>query len=425
MRITILNQFYLPDVAATAHLAGSLAEHLSDCGHEVTVVASHGGYIGSRDDDIGQERSNLRVCRLWTPQFGKARLIGRLLDYVAFFSFAILRLVTLRRQDVVITLTTPPFIMLAAVLHKWIRCGRPKVVLWSMDVYPEVAEGVGVIKPNGFASRLLKGVNRLLLRRIDHVVCLDTAMRDLLIGQYSSRKRSLPASVIPNWERAEFFPADQVAAPWSETKRLGLDDRFIVLYLGNAGYGHRFETVMDAAEQMRDDRVAFLFVGGGRHWESIAAEKEKRRLDNIVMHGYVAKEETPAIMGQADCALITMRDSALGLISPSKLHSNLAMNLPIVYIGPETSNVDDAIGRFECGVSLRHGQVDQMVAYIRQLASDAEYHRQQKNKSRQAFDEGYCDRHTLSEFEQLLDQLTGNITEKKDQPVAAETSTPS
>ena len=54
----------------------------------------------------------------------------------------------------------------------------------------------------------------------------------------------------------------------------------------------------------------------------------------------------------------------LGVMSPSKLHSNLAMGLPILYVGPEGGNVDEAIRRFGCGVSLRPGQTQEVADFI-------------------------------------------------------------
>ena len=84
---------------------------------------------------------------------------------------------------------------------------------------------------------------------------------------------TLPISVIPNWENAQQFPADAQVTPWPGIKELGLSDQFVVLYLGNAGYGHEFDTVLNAAERLRDEPVTFLFVGGLK----VSRDKEDRQ----------------------------------------------------------------------------------------------------------------------------------------------------
>ena len=107
-------------------------------------------------------------------------------------------------------------------------------------------------------------------------------------------------------------------------------------------------------------------------------------------------------MALADCALITMRDRALGLISPSKLHANLAMSLPVIYVGPEKSNVDDAIKSFDFGISLRHGEASQLADYLRSLRSDPTLLAQQRSNARQAFESAFSDACTLPKFDHLL-----------------------
>ena len=74
-------------------------------------------------------------------------------------------------------------------------------------------------------------------------------------------------------------------------------------------------------------------------------------------------------MAGADAALITLDERSLGVMSPSKLHANLAAGLPVLYVGPAGSNVDEAIARFGCGASLREGDVDGLVAAVRALAA--------------------------------------------------------
>ena len=122
-------------------------------------------------------------------------------------------------------------------------------------------------------------------------------------------------------------------------------------------------------------------------------------LSNVVLRGYVPKDDTPAVMAGADLALITLDDRSLGVMSPSKLHANLAAGLPVVYVGPEGSNVDEAIRRHGVGRSLRHGDVKGLVEAIRALAAD----RTARARARQAFEDHYSDAASLPVFDRLLD----------------------
>jgi len=407
MRITILNQFYLPGLAPTGHLAASLADHRAVLGDHVTVLTSRGGYVSSETLSEPGRKGNPRVLHLWTPRLGKATRIKRIVDYGAFFVQAAFRMLILPPQDLVVSLTTPPFIGLAAVLHKLLHRGT-KVILWNMDCYPEILERTGVIKPGGILDRLLLAVNHFIFTRIDHLVCLDSAMLLLLTTRYARKAGKLSASVIPNWEPGAFFPPDRKPTPWVVPAELGIDDSFVVLYLGNAGFGHRFESVIEAAEQLIDEGVAFLFVGGGEKWPWLAQAIEARALPNFHLHPYVPKEITPAVMAASDCALITMNEVAVGVISPSKLHSNLAMRLPILYVGPKGSNVDDAIQRYKVGCSLREGDVDGIVAFIRQIRSNPEIYNDYADCARRAFETAYIDSATLPEFDHLISDLSSS-----------------
>jgi putative colanic acid biosynthesis glycosyltransferase WcaI len=415
MRLTIINQFYRPDVAPTGHLAASLAEHRAQVGDNVTVVTSKGGYVAPvsvaaiRRFADATARMKPCVIRIWTPQLGKGLLVARLLDYLFFYVKAIWCLFTLPPQDIVVSLTTPPYIAWAAVLHKFLH-RRTKVVLWNMDCYPDVAERAGLIRRGGLLSRALRAVNRLLFRRIDHLVCLDRAMLELLCTQYASPTRIgeswPPATVIPNWEDLALFPAS-IDSNGKALIRKNPDEVFVILYLGNTGVGHAFDTVLDAAEVLKasGDRVQFRLIGGGSRWNSIAREVQQRSLDNVHLSGYVPKEQTPTVMASADAALITLRDEALGVMSPSKLHSNLAMGLPIIYVGPAESNVDEAITRFGCGAGFRNGDAAGLVRFIRKLAAKEDCYGRMRRAARRSFEEAYCDRSTLPQFDRLFGRL--------------------
>ncbi|MEM6505857.1 MAG: glycosyltransferase family 4 protein [Planctomycetota bacterium] len=405
MRITILNQYYRPDIAPTAYLAASLAEGLASKDHQVTVVASKGGYVQPETRRQQENHDNPRVYRIWTPMLGKKSILQRCLDYLSYYILGLFRVLFLPRQDVIISLTTPPYLVWVALAHRLLRRRRTRVILWNMDCYPEAAERAGKLKTNGIASRIMRWGNRAVFKRIDHLVTLDTAMSDLLMQQYAPTKNPPKCTVIPNWEEASYFPPDVEAPVWEGVERLGLADQFVVLYLGNMGEGHQFDTVIEAAKKLLGQAIIFLFIGGGAKVPLVEKAKAEYGLDNVILHPYVPKEVTDQVMSACDCALITLRDDMLGVMSPSKLHSNLALGLPILYVGPETSNVDDAISDFNCGISIRHGQADEVVQFIQQLSTNPDQHRLMRERARDAFDKQYNDTQTLPQFERIIHAL--------------------
>ncbi len=436
LRITLVNQFYRPDPAPTAHLTASLAEHLAGRGHRVTVVTGGEGYLGARSGRAAGV-GGVRVVHLWTPALGKGTVVKRLSDYVSFLAGATLRMLTLRRQDVVVSLTTPPYVLLSVVAHRLVH-PRTRVVLWSMDCYPDVIERLGsrtggepgphpmpgrraravaavrrALTPvaslrRGFPlSRLLRAVNRWAFRRVDDVVALDEAMRDLLLDGYGEGPpgaRRPPAVVIPNWEAAAAFPADADPEPWAGYADARLAGRFVIAYLGNLGYGHPVDTVVDAAARLgAEDDVAWLFLGGGARWDELRSTAEVAGVgERVVQQGYVPKEDTPGVMAGAGCALIILGDAALGVMSPSKLHASLAAGLPILYVGPEGSNVDAAIARFGCGVSIRADDPQGLADAVRRLRDDPAWRAELGANARRAFDEAYCDTATLPLWDAIL-----------------------
>ena len=145
VRVVLLNQYYAPDEAATAQLLTDLGRHLVGRGHRVDVICSRRSYVDPSRVYRGAETiDGVAVRRTWTTGFGRDTRPGRMADYLGFMAGAGWTLALEREVDVVVALTTPP--MLATVALAAARLRRARLLCWVMDVYPDLAFELGVMR---------------------------------------------------------------------------------------------------------------------------------------------------------------------------------------------------------------------------------------------------------------------------------------
>ena len=117
---------------------------MAGAGQEVRVVTSCQRYDDPAAVLPRYERvDGVEVFRVRTTRFGRDNLLGRAVDYATFYVAAGWRLWRIARAgDIVVAKTDPPLIsVVAGMVARW-RGAR--LVNWVQDVFPEVAEALGV-----------------------------------------------------------------------------------------------------------------------------------------------------------------------------------------------------------------------------------------------------------------------------------------
>ena len=370
----MLNQFYPPDTAATGQLLADVAEGLAARGHEVHVVCSGGLYGGGgtergdaktrgrRDAGTGRGGSGVRVHRLAASSLGRARRVARLCDWGSYYVLALQHSMRLGRMDVCLALTTPPFIGLVGARLK--RAWGTRLVLWSMDVWPQVAEALGNIRPGGVLSRVLLALAARLYAQSDAIVSLGPVMSRRLTGMGVDPERIVD---VHNWA-----PGEAVRAlPPAETplsRRLACQGAFTVMYSGNIGLAHEFETILAAAEILQHDAsVVFVFVGAGKRRAEVVRAVRARRLSNVRFADPEPLERLSELLAAASVHLVSMRSGVEGLLVPSKIYGILASGRPAVMVGPRDSEIAQLLSDSGSGVLVEIGQAGRLVAAIRRL----------------------------------------------------------
>lgn len=366
MRICLLNQFYEPDTAATAQLLADLGEHLARAGHEVHAVCSRRTYDGT--DVVLKRRERVRgvrVRRVRATGFGRQNLVGRLADYVSFYVGAAATCLSLPRVDVCVALTTPPFVGLIGAAMKSLR--GPPLVLWTMDLYPDIAIAMGAIRDKTPLARWLRWTAHALHARADAIVALGETMAERLRASGADPDR---VHVVENW-----VPHDAVrpklAAESVFRHELGLDDAFVVMYSGNIGVAHEFDTLLDAAKSL-GDRVQFVFVGDGKRRCDVETRAEQLALSNVRFADFRPLNALSDSLAAADVLVATMRPDAGGMVVPSKIYGMLAAGRPSIFVGDENTEAARLLVDHGAGWVVAPGEVGRLAELLGQLANDSD-----------------------------------------------------
>ncbi len=250
-RVILLNRFFFPDHSPTSELLADLAFALAEQNMQVTVVTSRLRY----DDRAARLPSrefvrNVEIRRVWSFRSRTDTLIGRALEYLSFYLSAVLGVWrATRRGDVIIAKTDPPLLSILAAPIARLKGAR--LINWLQDLFPEVAEKLGVAGAAGRpAFHLLRSLRNDSLK---------SAQMNVVPGHCMARTLNQEGidwghiRVIPNWtDGTVITPIAAQDSPFR--KQWSLGRHVVVAYAGNFGRAHDFDTIIEAIKLHHDRR---------------------------------------------------------------------------------------------------------------------------------------------------------------------------
>ncbi|MBU3889566.1 glycosyltransferase family 4 protein [Methylosinus sporium] len=371
MRIMFFTHYYPPEVNAPASRTAEHARVWARSGHDVVVVTCAPNhpegrvYPGHRNALYQSETvDGVRVVRVWTCIAANEGVMLRTINYLSYAASASLAMFWLGRPDVVVTTSPQFFCGLIGLVAQTFK--RTPWVLEIRDLWPESIVAVGAIR-NGVVVRCLEWLERIAYRRADRIV----SVTESFVSHISSRCGTPEKiSVIKNGADLTRFTPSEGAS--DVKRRLGLQNCFVAAYVGTHGMAHGLETVLDAAEILRDrPQIAFLLVGDGaarRHLQKIRDEKQ---LSNVVMLGQQPKEAMPGVWEAIDASLIVLRrDDLFRTVLPSKMFEAMAMRRPIILgVEGEACTLLEEAG---AGVAITPESAEELAAAVMRLSQDRE-----------------------------------------------------
>ncbi len=361
MHILLLNEYYPPDTSATAKMAAQVAETLAKS-HKVTVVAGRPSYdpdefypykILRRDT-----RNGVVVERVGSTAYPRHQMKRRVSNYLSYLALAVPRALAIR-PDVVLAMTDPPVAGIAGAFIARLA-GRP-FVYNIRDLYPDMAIGGDIVPPNGWADRWEK-MHRNALKRAARVIVLGDDMRNRILA-----KGVAPERVVVVRDGTS-FPASMPAKSDPVVQEIRSGFPFVALHAGNLGFYGAWGTLLKAAEMLRNENAALVFVGDGANRASL--EASAAGLPNVRFLPFRPFEQVPHVMMAGDVHIVTIKRGLEGVVVPSKLYSILAAGRPVLAVAPDSSDAARIVTESGCGLAADPDDPVAVAKAICELRSD-------------------------------------------------------
>jgi colanic acid biosynthesis glycosyl transferase WcaI len=413
VKILYISQYFPPEMGAPAARAAELSRHWAKDGHEVTVLTGFPNhptglvpaeYRAKFRRLVSREMiDGVSVIRTWLFPFPNRRVYERMLNYSSFCASSASTGVFLSRHDVIIA-TSPQ--LLVGLSGWWLaRCKRVPLVFEVRDLWPESLAAVGMGTRDSLLHRSLARVAWFLYRHSKHIVVVSPPFKDYLITHWNVPRDKI--SIVENGVEPNLFSPQNSD---SELRRmLGIEDKFVVCYIGTLGMAHGLETVLEAANRLQHTapEVVFLLIGEGAEKSRMMSVARELRLNNVRFLHQQPREQIPAYICASDACLVTLRkNEVFKTVIPTKMLEFMSCARPVILgvDGQARRIVEDA----RAGIFVEPENSEQIANAITQLSSSAELREQLGRNGRRHIIQHFSRAETARAYISILEELLGN-----------------
>lgn len=334
MHILIVHQYYLRKDDAGGSRWNQFAKYWSQKDHQVTVLAGMVHYgTGKKPPEYKgkfivreKESENIEVLRCHVSESYNTSFVGRFWAYLSFAVSSIYAgLFKVRKADVIIC-TSPP---LTVGLTGWFlsRAKKIPMVFEVRDLWPESAIDTGVLK-NNVLIRFSYWLEKFSYKSASWINVLTPAFEKVLINRKNVRPDRI--SMIPNAADLDIFkPGEKMS--WVRSK-YGLDDKFIVMYVGAHGVANHLIQLLETAKLLKQHKdIVLMLVGSGMEKPMLVQKAAEWGLDNVVFVDSVSKEVIVDYVAASDvCTAVLKKLDTFKTVYPNKVFDYMSAKRPII-----------------------------------------------------------------------------------------------
>jgi len=393
MKILVICQHYTPEPFQITEIC----EDLVSRGHQVTAVVGLPNYpsgVVPEDYRWFKKRREfihgVDVCRCF--EIGRKNTkLGLAINYISYMLSACWKVLWLKRDyDVIYAYSTSPVLM--SLPASLLRCFSPKkLVIYVLDIWPACLAAMNVPE-SSLLYVFMKRISRWVYRKAD--ILLISSMR---FQQYLSSVHSLQVPddhYLPQFADCALFMAP-VAARNAEQLHL--------VFAGNIGKMQGVDTLILAANLLRNEPITWHFLGDGSNYKSCVALSKKLHLEErVIFYGRRPLAEMPAFYSMADAMLVSMcNDANINDTLPGKVQSYMAAGKPI--LGSITGETLRVVEQADCGLCAPPENAVSFADVVRNFMNVSHSQREQMGENAKAYYQThFSQQHHMDKLERFL-----------------------
>ncbi|MDM0975841.1 glycosyltransferase family 4 protein [Clostridium perfringens] len=380
MKVVLVSEFFYPYKTSTQKILTELAEDFVEYGLEVDVLTTKNAYREEKQD-LGKYEiyRGINIKRVFSTEGNRDSKIGRLLNYITFTTSVFFNLLFKKNYDKILFVSNPPLVPFIGYLIKKLR-GKNYIYLVH-DIYPDVAEKLGVIKKGSIISKVMNYMNKKIYTNAERIIALGKDMKRVIADKGVDEEK---IEIVTNWADSRVNYEKEVDKNFY--KKYRLENKFNILYTGNISKVHAIDTIVEVAKILKNEEdIMFTFVGDGNRKQDLIKLKEKEDLRNIQLENYMFGEEYNNLLNCANLFITTLQQGIEGLGVPSKTYTYMSVAKPLIAIMSENSEIGSMVNQYNLGKQFNNKEYHKIAEFILELKNSNELYNEISKNVRNKF----------------------------------------
>ncbi len=357
-------------------------------------------YPGYKQKIVGIEKlDEVKVIRVPLYPDRSRSVVKRSLNYLSFSSTASLIGPLLCGRCDLIFVYSPPITL---GIPLWItgHLRKAPAVLEIQDMWPETLQATGMVS-NKLVLKLLGKIGMLSYDYARAITVISPGFKKNLIEKGVDAQK---IHIIYNWAYEENYPLQQKDRLLAE--KVGMKDRFNILYAGNIGPAQGLSNVIETAARLADiGDLQFILMGDGLEREELEETVRIKNLTNVKFLSPQPMSRMPTFYALADALIVHLtQDPLFDITVPGKTQSCLLAGRPI--IASVNGDAADLVLRAQAGLAARAMDPGDLERAVRELyAMPRERRETMGSNGRAYYFQNLCPDIQIEKYERLFQQL--------------------